>query len=67
MILFLTGDIVPLLVALLFLSLLIIGIVYLVLHYTVKSKMHFIWKILLFLLAVLLTFIFLLNNISAFF
>jgi len=65
MILFLTGNVLPILIFVLFLALIIVGIVFLVLHYTVKSKMHFIWKILLFLLFVLLTFIFLLNNIDA--
>jgi hypothetical protein len=63
---FLTGNIGALLLFVLFISTLITTTVFVLVNYFVKNKIHFLWKVLFFIIFEILIFILIINKIDIF-
>ena len=63
---FLTGNIGALLLFILFVTTLITLVIFVLVNYFVKNKVHFLWKILFFIVFEILIFILILNSIDIF-
>ena len=63
---FLTGNIGALLLFVLFVTTLITFVIFVLVNYFVKNKIHFLWKLLYFIIFEILIFILIINNVDVF-
>ncbi len=63
---FLTGNIGALLLFVLFVTTLITFVIFVLVNYFVKNKIHFLWKLLCFIIFEILIFILIINNVDVF-